>query len=232
MTLTLFLILLLGFLLGSTVPLLASRFGKILPADPGLVLFHLWHKSRFPKSHKPERIHHLNHKWKKMITYSICWGFALMALFGAAFFMIGLSSLLWVGLFLYIVALSMAVDQQYFLLPDFFTIPLLVLGFGFAVFTGFISPQESFAGALFGYLLSTLSVFCMNCFRRAEFGAGDVKMVTALGAWLGYMGLNYTLILSFILFALWSIKSRKKTGAFGPALGIAAICVLFFLYTK
>ena len=33
-----------GFLLGVMVPSLAGRFGKILPADPGLVLVEMFHK--------------------------------------------------------------------------------------------------------------------------------------------------------------------------------------------
>ena len=57
-------------------------------------------------------------------------------------------------------------------------------------------------------------------------------MVTALGAWLGYMGLNLTLVLSFAFFSLWAIWRHKRTGAFGPALGLAAILILFFQYIK
>lgn len=228
----LFLVMPIGFLLGLTVPVLASRFGKILPADPGLILASLWHKPHFPKTLNAGRQTRLKTKWKKIAVYSVCWAFILMGLFGVTYAFISQSYFIWLAVFLYMMALSMAVDQQYFLLPDFFTIPLLFLGFGFAVFSGLISPQDSFLGALFGYLLTTFSVFIMNMFRPAEFGAGDVKMVTALGAWTGYMGLNYILVLSFAFFALWSFLAKKRAGAFGPALGVASILVLFFLYAK
>lgn len=224
--------LLTGFLLGLCIPVIASRFGKILPADPGLVLATFWHKPHFPKSHDRKREKLLKLKWMKMFLFSIIWGIVLMCLFGLAYKFIGANYMIWSGLFIFIVALSMAVDQQYFLLPDFLTVPLLFFGFGFSVFTNIIAPSDAFFGALFGYTLSTLSVFIMNLFRKAEFGAGDVKMVTALGAWLGYMGLNITLVLSFAFFSLWAIWRRKRTGAFGPALGLSAILMLFFQYIK
>lgn len=227
-----FLIIPIGFLLGLSVPVVASRFGKVLPADPGLILATLWHRPHFPKTPNTYRMAKLKYKWKKIALFSVCWGLILMAAFAAGYSFIGPDHFMWVGIFLYVMALSMAIDHQYFLLPDFFTIPLLFLGFGFALFTGYISPMDSFYGAVFGYLLTTVSVFIMNLFRPAEFGGGDVKMVTALGAWLGYMGLNYTLILSFAFFALWSFRAKKRMGAFGPALGLAATLVLFFLYTK
>ena len=136
-------------------------------------------------------------------------------------------------MFFITIGLLMAIDHQYFLLPDFFTIPLLFCGFGFSLATGFLTPWASFLGAVFGYALCTVSVWIMHLrLKRAEFGAGDVKMVTALGAWMGYEGLNITLALSFVFFAVWARLTHRKTGAFGPALGLAAILVLFGLYAK
>lgn len=224
--------LIIGFLLGLSIPAVASRFGKILPADPGLVLATFWHKPHFPNSHDFKRAKLLKLKWFKLFCFSIIWGLFLMFLFWASYKFIGAQYIIWCGLFIYIVAVAMAVDQQYYLLPDFLTVPLLFLGFGFAIFSNLISPENAFFGALFGYTLSTLSVFIMNLFRKAEFGAGDVKMVTALGAWLGYIGLNLTLVISFAFFSLWAIWRHKHTGAFGPALGLAAILILFFEYIK
>ena len=215
------------------IPAVASRFGTVLPADPGLVLAHLWHKPVPPKKKDAPRYALWQYKWKKLKIFSLCWGLIMAALFAGAYFCIGEAFIGWTGGFLLIIGLLIAVDQQYFLLPDFFTIPVLFLGFGFAVSTGLISPADSFYGAVFGYLLCTLSVWVMNfMFKRAEFGAGDVKMVTALGAWLGYTGLNIALLLSFIFFAGWAALTRRRSGAFGPALGLAAVIMLFATYIK
>lgn len=225
-------VLTIGFISGLIIPIVASRFGKILPADPGLVLASLWHKPHFPKTNDLKRKHLLIHKWEKMALMSLSWGFVMMALFISAYVFIGHENFLWSALFLFTIGISMAVDQQFFLLPDFFTIPLLFCGFGFAVYTGTITPEQSFWGALLGYLLCTVAVVIMNLFHHADFGAGDVKMVTALGAWLGYEGLNYTLVLSFAFFALMAFMTKKRAGAFGPALGLAAIIIFFYLYIK
>ena len=222
-----------GFVSGLFIPAVASRFGKVLPADPGLVLAHLWHKPVPPKRKEGVRYVLWQYKWKKLKLFSLCWGLIMALLFACAYIYIGPTSIGWTAGFILIIGFLIAVDQQYFLLPDFFTIPLLFLGFGFAVSTGLISPVDSFYGAVFGYLLCTLSVWIMNfMFKRAEFGAGDVKMVTALGAWLGYTSLNITLLLSFIFFTVWAIIMRRRSGAFGPALGLAAVIMLFATYIK
>ena len=222
-----------GFLSGLFIPAIASRFGKVLPADPGLVLAHLWHKP--VKLRGDDAVRHAlwQYKWKKLKIFSVCWGGVMASLFAGAYFYIGSAFIGWTGAFLLCIGFLIAVDQQYFLLPDFFTVPLLFLGFGFSVSTGLLSPMDSFIGAVFGYILCTLSVWIMNfMFKQAEFGAGDVKMVTALGAWLGYTNLNITLLLSFIFFAIWATIMRRRSGAFGPALGLAAIIMLFVTYVK
>lgn len=222
-----------GFLSGLFIPAIASRFGKVLPADPGLVLAHLWHKPVKPRGDDVIRYALWQYKWKKLKFFSLCWGLIMAALWACAYVYIGPSFIGWTGGFLLIIGFLIAVDQQYFLLPDFFTIPLLFLGFGFAVSTGLLSVNDSFYGSVFGYLLCTLSVWIMNyIFKKAEFGAGDVKMVTALGAWLGYTNLNITLLLSFIFFAIWGMITGRRSGAFGPALGLAAIIMLFITYVK
>ena len=64
------------------------------------------------------------------------------------------------------------------------------------------------------------------------FGGGDLKMITALGAWLGILGLNYTLVLSFLLFILFNALPVQRKGAYGPALNLASIIVFFIMYAK
>ena len=230
---TLIFIMFLGFLGGMIIPVTASRFGKVLPADPGGILATLWHKPQIPKNRSNVHYCLWQYKWKKMLYFSFAWGIVMAGLFACSAVYLGPNHIVWIGAFLMTIGLLMAVDHQYFLLPDFFTIPLLFCGFGFSLATGFLTPWDSFIGATFGYVLCTVSVWIMHLrLKRAEFGAGDVKMVTALGAWFGYMGLNVTLLLSFVFFAMWAGLTRRKTGAFGPALGLAAIIVLFYLYAK
>ncbi len=222
-----------GFICGLLVPVTASRFGKILPADPGTVFCSILHRPHFPKVKKKKRMALLKRKWLKMAGFSLFWGVLLATFFGGTFALIGFEKILWFNVFFVLIALLIAVDQQYYLLPDFFTIPLLIAGFGFSAATGLITPMESFAGALYAYLIAVLSVMLMRSINaRAEFGAGDAKMMAGLGAWVGYMGMNYILVLSFLFFSLTALLKRKDTGAFGPALGFASILILFFIYIK
>ena len=225
-----FLLGLIGFIIGLTIPVISSRFGKILPADPGLILLTLWHKPHFPKVHDVIRARRLHQKWMKLFYFSIGWGVVIAGLFVISKLFLPESLLPWAYLFHVIIAFCIVIDSQYCLLPDFFTIPLLIIGFGMATFTNSITPADSLIGACFGYLLATLSVMILGFFKKVEFGAGDVKMMTAIGTWLGAIGLNVTLFLSFFIFALCSAFSKQNAGPYGPALGIAAIIILMYIF--
>lgn len=225
--------LLIGFLLGLTIPACASRFGKILPADPGLVCTMLWHKPRFPKTSNPARRNLLDTKWRKLVCCSVAWGIVLGFLFSFArtYFP---HSYIYAFCFLYFTAMLMAVDEQYYLLPDFFTMPLLLTGITFACFSSdtTLTLAERIAGGWFGYMLPVVPVFVMSFFKKGEFGAGDVKMLTAFGIWLGPMALSITLLLSFLIFYFTATLKKRKADAFGPALGFSGIIVFFLLYMK
>lgn len=221
---------LISFFIGFTLPFIASRFGKILPADPGTILVRLWHKPHFPK--KTSSIHRkkLHRKWYKLIFYSVCWGIISALLNTGIAIFLPADTIVWANVFIYFVILGIIIDQQFCLLPDFVTFPLLLIGFWAAYQGHFLSIEDSLIGAVFGYSVSIIAVIVMTCFHQAVFGAGDVKMLTALGAWLGAYGLNLALLISFVLFSGWSFIKRRGTGPFGPALGIAAVFSLFYLY--
>ena len=136
-------------------------------------------------------------------------------------------------MFCWFLSVLLVIDAQYWLLPDFFTIPLLLLGMFFALNCPKLGIQMGLVGASGGYILSVLSVFITGLFfKNPQFGGGDVKMLTALGAWIGILGLSYTLILSFLLFIVFNILPIQKKGAYGPALATAALCVFFIMYAK
>ena len=217
-----------GFLLGVMVPSLASRFGKILPADPGLVLVEMFHKPILFKKYSSNWMKEFKKKQKKFFIFSLMWGVLLSVLFGLNTLVFEGFSLFAACLFVFMVAALMSVDKMFCLLPDFFTIPLLVLGFTFVYFgEAFISMQEAFIGAWYGYFVSVLAVVMMSFLGTAEFGAGDAKMLTALGAWFGLLNLSYVLVLSFVFFLISSVMHKNKAGPFGPALGAASLIIFF-----
>ena len=135
-------------------------------------------------------------------------------------------------LFVWIVLISVVIDSEIQLLPDFFTLPLTLFGFLFAEQTKAIDMSYSLAGAFFGYLVSIVSVIVTGASKKTEFGAGDVKLLIALGCWLGVSGLNYAVLLSFFIFVLLSAARGKKVGAYGPALGLGALFTFFVIYAK
>jgi leader peptidase (prepilin peptidase)/N-methyltransferase len=221
-----------GFLIGVLLPATSSRFGKILPADPGTIILQLWHKPRFPKSNCVARNRLLYKKWKILIVSSFLWGLSQSILFGLSKLYLPADLVVWGCILSVIVGYCFIVDAMYCLLPDFFTIPLLFLGFAMSVFSDAIPPQSSVIGAIFGYLIATISVVILGMRRRIEFGAGDAKMMTAIGAWLGVFGLNFALIISFFIFASQTTFQGRRWGAYGPALGLAGLIVFFILYAK
>ncbi len=222
-----------GLMLGVFVPAIASRFGKILPADPGLVLLELWHKPCLTKSKNPAQNLKLKKMWRKFYLISAVWGVVVSGLFILNSYLFTGTLFYFACAFIYMVSLLMSVDRMYYLLPDFFTIPLLVLGLTMVAFKQApLTLTESLVGAWYGYLVSVIAVVMMGLFKKSEFGAGDAKMLTALGAWLGLIGLSITLVLSFVFFLIEAIVHKRSVGPFGPALGSAAIIVFILLNLK
>ena len=222
-------LMILGFTIGFLIPAVASRFGKVLPADPGRILKTLWHKPHFPKDSSVARNRLLKAKWIRFGIRSLGWGLILSILFGASQIFLSPDLAPYAPIFITIVCLGIVVDAQYFLLPDFLTIPLLLSGFAVSLAASALSPEASIAGAIFGYGVSTLAGLMMR-HPASELGGGDVKMLTGMGAWLGILGLNFTLVLSFLLFAAAATWLNRRSGAYGPALGVAGLLSLFLVY--
>lgn len=221
-----------GAVLGFFLPVFIGRFGKILPAEPGAVLLRLVHRPRFPHSDNVRRRHLFYRRWAKLALWSVLWSGMMGGLFALNVFLMPPQ---WVGLahfFCLMMCWCMAVDAKYFLLPDFFTFPLLFSGIAAALWLDILPVEQSLLGVLWGYGLSVLTTFCIGLFYRAEFGAGDVKMITGLGAWLGIGGLNAALVISFFIFALIGLVKAKRSNALGPALGAAGIFVFYVMYAK
>ena len=219
--------LILGFLLGASVPVIARRFGKFIPTDPGETICRLIHIPRFPKGGSPKRAQLLRKTWGKLGLYAVVWGVILAALFAVVNLNFPVEQAPWLKAFIYILALLTAIDKRFFLLPDVLTVPLLILGFSFNIITQAISPTEAIIGTVYGYLVPTIAVLATYKFIQNGFGGGDVKMLAALGAWFGLQGVTAVLMISVALFALGWLIQRKRSDAYGPYLAIGALIVLF-----
>lgn len=224
------LIIILSFLTGLLIPFLSRRFAKFMPADSATALVMLWHFPKFPQGLSPKYRLKFKHLWLKLAVSSIicsmiCGGLALFFFFKTD--AISASGLLFFCLMMIMIAF---IDARFYLLPDVLTVPLLILGFSFTYFAEHITLKASIYGAGFGYLIPTLAgVLMFRKYPRA-LGGGDIKILAALGSWLGITGLNLTIMFSAFLFIIYALIRRKKIGPYGPFIAIASILIIIMQF--
>lgn len=225
-----------GFLFGIFIPYMARRFSKFMPAAPGYALFRLvWPVKRVSKCRRRENPQYVR-LMKRYLMRSLGWGIVCAALSYATFVIFAKPLVCWYLGLIWVLLLLYEIDERMLLLPDILTVPLLIGGFCFACFSGLdqlaysISlAQLSALGAVAGYVLPVLaSLFLIKKYPDA-FGGGDIKLLAACGAWLGVGAVPYLILGSCVVFALMMLAKRQKAGAFGPAIVIATLGLVFFL---
>ena len=142
--------------------------------------------------------------------------------------------LAWCGFVACLVALSL-IDWDTTLLPDSLTLPLLWAGVVVAALGLTVPLTTSVWGAVFGYL-SLWSIYWLFKLTTGKegMGAGDFKLLAALGAWLGWQMLLPIVLGASLIGAVVGI-AMKFSGAlregryvpFGPFLAGAGLVVLF-----
>ncbi len=126
------------------------------------------------------------------------------------------------------------VDTQ--LLPDAITLPLLWAGLLFNTRTLFADLQSAVLGAVAGYLALWSVYWAFKLLTRKEgMGYGDFKLLGAVGAWLGWQLLPFTILASSLVGAVVGIglmllakRGRDVAIPFGPYLAAAGIVALFW----
>ncbi len=145
----------------------------------------------------------------------------------------------------YALIILSVIDLEFMIIPDRFSLGLIVLGllFGWANphFSGLWWQKELAAllGAgvgLFGVLAIALLGTWM--FKKEAMGGGDVKLMGGVGALIGWEGVITTVVLASFLglvYALFLIIFKGKKGGdaipFGPFLSAGALINLFCLIT-
>ena len=114
-------------------------------------------------------------------------------------------------------------DTQY--LPDQLTLPLVWLGLLANYAGGLVSLQQAVLGVVCGYMSLWLLNFVHKLWRGFDgMGAGDFKLLAALGAWLGAAVLPvivFVAALVGVVAALVLKAAKSQPIAFGPCLAIA-----------
>lgn len=123
-------------------------------------------------------------------------------------------------------------DAEHYWLPDAITLPLLALGLLF----GHGSLTDRLIGALAGGgALLALALAYRAIRHREGLGMGDVKLVAALGAWLGWQALPPLILLSATIGLVWAgtrmLRGEKPAGTMqlplGSCLGMAGMALWF-----
>jgi len=129
------------------------------------------------------------------------------------------------------------IDLQHKIIPDVISLPGILVGLCFSIlgFTG-VQWHESLLGMLAGggclFLVGLLFEWITG---KEGMGGGDVKLLAMIGAWMGWRGLPYIVLISSLAGALIGglslIAARKGMRTkipFGPFLSIGALVQFFF----
>ena len=134
-------------------------------------------------------------------------------------------------LILFLITLSWT-DYKTYRLPNKLTFPLMLFG----LLNGYITNKaiESFIGLILGYLIFfSLEHFYKVIKNKDAIGRGDAKLLAVGGAWCGWIGLPYIILIAsstgliaVLLFKKYLLKSNGLS-QFGPflALGIALVWI-------
>ncbi len=133
--------------------------------------------------------------------------------------------------FLFLLLIAAIVDYKKHIIPDFLTFPMIIIGFlaSQLSFYMIVSPFESIQGAMFGYFFPSVIGFIFYKKYPDGLGAGDVKLLSAVGAWMGINGLAYSIIVSTVLFAAYALLKKQKHAPYAPFLtaGVAFTLIAY-----
>lgn len=131
------------------------------------------------------------------------------------------------------------IDLHHKIIPDVISLPGIVVGLGFSFFpAALVSWSDSLIGMIGGggffYLLAIL-------FERVTgkegMGGGDIKLVAMIGAWMGWRGLPFIILIASVSgiliggISLLATRQGVRTKIpFGPFLALGALLYFFLGY--
>ena len=127
----------------------------------------------------------------------------------------------------FLIALS-GIDYETYLLPDNLTIPLIWIGLVVNYFSLFTTLENALWGSVIGYLSFYFVLHLFKLITKKDgLGYGDLKLLSAIGAWLGWEILPAVILFASVLglfFGLIKIfkgQSKDQPIPFGPYLAIS-----------
>lgn len=198
----------------------------------GLVLVRLaWHLPRQLDPHLPASPTDLH----KQLRLGFCFLAPLLSV--VCVWRFGVTGASAAAIFFICVLLALAwIDAETGFLPDSLTLPLLLAGLLINAWGAFVFLSDALIGALAAYLVLWCLCRVFLWLRGVQaLGGGDLKLLAALGAWLGWMALPSLLLIAataaLVVALLRRVAGRLAPGqafAFGPYLATAGILVLLY----
>lgn len=225
-----------GFLFGFSIPYLARRFAKFMPATLAYALYRIFHINK--RVNRKKRLN--NHKYillsNRYFMRSLGWGIISASIIGLTVIALPANETPWITFFILILLLLTEIDKRILYLPDILTSPLLIGGFAYAAFSGELladqnaaATENSALGAIFGYLIPVIASLLLIKRHPDNLGGGDIKVLAGIGAWLGLTNIPFVILLACPVFAISCFIKKQRQGAFGPSIVLAALIVLFIL---
>ena len=234
-------VVLLGLVVGSFTNVLIAR----IPAGESIA----WPGSRCPKCHHPvgwrDNVPVLSWlllrgrcRWCRLpisVRYPVVELLSAL-LYLAAYRKFGLSWLLFVRDLPFLTGLLAItfIDLDHRIIPNRLSLGLLVLGLGTAHWVPGLGLAEAATGAAAGFLgFYFLAVGYARATGKMGLGGGDVKLLAAIGAFLGAWGVLGTVLVSSVVGSLvgigWGLLSGRRNVMglaipYGPFLVMGALC--------
>ena len=135
---------------------------------------------------------------------------------------------LWIMAAIFLLVLMTVTDFEQYMLFDAMTLPFALLG-GFYVWQMDLNFHEHLAAALIGGGIFLL----LAIMSKGALGGGDVKLIAALGLWLGAEKLISVVLIGTVVGGLAAVimiltkqKDRSSYLAYGPYFALTAIYFL------
>ncbi|MEW5909390.1 MAG: prepilin peptidase [Thermodesulfobacteriota bacterium] len=128
------------------------------------------------------------------------------------------------------------IDIDHRIIPDRITLPGILLGASFSFFLPGLTFLDSFIGLLLGGgILLGIGLVYYAVAKKEGMGGGDVKLLSMIGAFTGWKGVLFSLVIASFLGSIIGlavmVKSREglKTAVpFGPFLALGGIAFIHF----
>ena len=128
------------------------------------------------------------------------------------------------------------IDIDHGIIPNTLSYPGIIIGFASSFFVSINNPISSIIGILTGAGILFVTAFTYKAVTGVEgMGMGDVKLMAAIGAFLGWEAAIFTVIISACIGALAGVtlilfagKGRRYAIPYGPFISASAVVYLFY----